>query len=153
MQKNIENADFNKTVGPCIGKTYKMMSIFICDQFLKNDIQVTKEQWIVLKILHEQNKSICQNELAFITNRNKTTLTRLINVMEKNQLVKRLTSKKDARKKLILITTKGEKLFLKMKPIMFQIMNIFQKGISNQEMETFIKITNQIQKNIKNQSL
>ncbi|MFD0762036.1 MarR family winged helix-turn-helix transcriptional regulator [Lutibacter aestuarii] len=153
MQKDFEKADFNKTVGPSIGKTYKMMSIFICDQFLKNDIQVTKEQWIVLKILHEQNKSICQNELAFITNRNKTTLTRLINVMEKNQLVERLTSKKDARKKLILITAKGEKLFLKMKPIMFQIMNIFQKGISNQEMETFIKITNQIQNNIKNQSL
>jgi len=40
-----------------------------------------------------------------------------------------------------------------MKPIMFQIMNILQKGISNEEMEALLKITNKIQDNIKNQSL
>ncbi len=104
MDIDINKSDFNKTLAPWIGKTFKMMNMFICDVFQKNNIQVTKEQWIVLKILHDDTDGIIQNELAFITNRNKASLTRLINVMEKNNLVARIPSQKDSRKNLIYIT-------------------------------------------------
>lgn len=153
MVIDIHKSDFNKTLGPWLGKTYKMMNMYILDVFQKNNIQVTKEQWVVLKILYEDNHGICQNDLAFITNRNKTSLTRLINVMEKNKLVTRTTSTTDARKKLICITTKGKKLFLKMKPLMLQSMQILQKGISEKEMTVFISIMHKIQSNLQNQSI
>ena len=113
MDNDISDSDFNKTLAPWIGKTYKMMNSYIADVFKNNDIQVTKEQWIVLKILHEENDGIVQNELAFVTNRNKASLTRLVNVMEKNNLVIRITSKEDARKNLIYITKTGKQLFQK----------------------------------------
>ena len=82
-----DNSDFNKTLAPWIGRTAKILNMYISEVFLQNNIQVTKEQWIVLKILFEDNEPLIQNELAFITNRNKASLTRLRNVMEKNNLV------------------------------------------------------------------
>ena len=103
MKIELSESDFNKTIAPWIGKTSKLMNIFISEVFHKNNIQVTKEQWIVLKILYEDNDGLIQNDLAFITNRNKATLTRLINVMEKNNLVARIPAKDDSRKKIIYI--------------------------------------------------
>lgn len=149
MDINLTNSDFNKTLAPWIGKTSKMINIFIKDVFKNNAIQVTKEQWIVLKILNEDSDGIIQNELAFITERNKASLTRLINVMEKNNLVNRITSKNDSRKKLIYITENGRQLFLKMKPMMLRSIETLQNGITLSEKESFIKIMQKIQSNLK----
>lgn len=149
MKIELSESDFNKTIAPWIGKTFKLMNIFISEVFHKNNIQVTKEQWIVLKILHEDNDGLIQNDLAFITNRNKATLTRLINVMEKNNLVARIPAKDDSRKKFIYITKKGRKLFAKMKPLMLSSIKSIQKNISEKELETFISVMSKIQENIK----
>ena len=150
MKRENEKTDFNKTLAPWIGTTVKMMNMFISDVFQKNNIQVTKEQWIVLKILNEDNDGIIQNELAFITNRNKATLTRLINVMEKHNLVTRIPSKNDARKNLIYVTKTGKQLFIKMKPLMLSSIESFQKGISQEEKTIFINVMKKIQTNLKN---
>lgn len=152
MDIDTTKSDFNKTLGPWIGKTFKMMNMFISDVFTRNNIQVTKEQWIVLKILHEDNDGIIQNDLAFITNRNKASLTRLINVLEKNNLVVRNPSKEDSRKNLIHITQTGKQLFLKMKPLMLESMRTLQNGITENEISNFILVMVKIQNNLKNQS-
>ncbi len=144
-------SDFDKALAPWIGKTAKMINIYISDVFQKNNITVTKEQWLVLKILDEENNcGIIQNKLAFITYRNKASLTRLINVMEKNNLVVRISSKIDARKNLIYSTKKGQQLFLKMKPLMLQSIAFVQQGITAKEKETLIYIMQKIQNNLKN---
>ena len=153
MHIDITKSDFNETLAPWIGKTYKMMNSFIADIIKNNNIQVTKEQWLVLKILHEDHNGIVQNELAFITNRNKASLTRLINVMEKNNLVARIPSKEDSRKNLIYITKNGKILFLKMKPLMLRSMKTLQNEITAEEKEVFINILKKIQHNLETQTI
>ncbi len=153
MNFNSNNSDFNKTLAPWIGRTEKLINIHISDVFLHNNIQVTKEQWIVLKILYEDKDNLIQNELAFITNRNKASLTRLINVMEKNKLVARIPSKKDSRKNLIQITETGKILFLKMKPLMLNTLEMLQNGITEDEKEVFINVMTKIQSNLKNHTI
>ena len=148
MDIDLTKSDFNKTIAPWLGKTSKMMNMYISDVFHKNNIEVTKQQWIVLKILNEHSEGIIQNELAFITERNKATLTRLINVMEKNDLVLRSTSESDSRKNLIYITKKGNALFLKTKPILLKSILDIQNGISIHEMDAFIKVMTKIQHNL-----
>ena len=153
MDPEIKEYNFNKTIAPWLGKTYKLMNMYISDIIHKQHINVTKEQWIVLKTLLEEKNGIIQNDLAYITNRNKASLTRLINVMEKNDLVTRISSKEDARKKKVFITNKGQELFLKMKPLMLQSVKTIQEGISPEEIETLIKIMSKIQHNLKKQIL
>ncbi len=153
MKIDVNKSDFNKTLAPWIGKTSKMMDMYIADVFQRNNIQVTKQQWVVLKILHEDNDGISQNDLAFITNRNKASLTRLLNVMEKNTLVARIPSKEDSRKKLIFIIKNGKNLFLKMKPLMLESIETLQEGVTDDEKKIFIRIMTKIQDNLKNQSI
>ena len=153
MNFNTHNSDFNKTLAPWIGRTCKIINMYISDVLKHNNIQVTKEQWIVLKILHEDNDGIIQNDLAFITDRNKASLTRLINVMEKNNLVKRIPSKEDSRKNLIYITNNGKQLFLKVKPLMLSSIETLQNGITEDEKSIFINVMTKIQTNLKNHTI
>lgn len=153
MDITIDSSDFNKTLAPWIGITSKMVDQYISDILLKENIQVTRKQWIILKILHEEHDGIIQNELAFITNRNKASLTRLISVMEKSDLVKRTSCKSDARINLIFITQKGKDLFLKMKPLMLKSIEILQTGLSTADIEHLITILSKIQNNIKTNSI
>lgn len=143
-----DKSDFNKTIVPWIGKTSKMMNMHISDIFQKNKIPLTKQQWIVLKLLHDDGDGLIQNELAFITNRNKASLTRLISGMEKNGYVKRVSSEKDSRKKNIYITRKGKELFLKTKPILLSCIYKIQNNISENELENFMKVMLKIQNNL-----
>tara|TARA_R110001583_G_scaffold6491_4_gene32769 strand:+ start:5392 stop:5859 length:468 start_codon:yes stop_codon:yes gene_type:complete len=152
MNSAINNSEFNKTIAPWLGKTSKMLNMYIFEVFHKNNIQLTKQQWIVLKILHEDTNGIIQNDLACITERNKASLTRLINVLEKNKLVTRVPSKLDSRKNLIQITEVGNELFLKTKPIFLKSLEIIQNGISKKEMNDLISILSKIQQNLKNQT-
>lgn len=153
MELDINKSDFNKTIAPWLGKTSKMMNMYISDVFQKNKCSLTQQQWIVLKILFENPEGIIQNKLAFITNRNKATLTRLINGMEKHNLVARIQSKEDSRKNIVHITKEGNQLFLKTKPVMLESIEKIQHDISQNEMNTFIEIMTKIQNNIKNQSI
>ncbi len=149
MEIDIKLSDFNETIFPWLGKTSKLMNMFISDVFHKNNIQITKQQWIVLKILSEKSDGIIQNELACITERNKASLTRLINVMEKNNLVARVPSKLDSRKNLIKITHSGEHLFNITKPIMIASIKAIENNISVDEMNIFLKVMSKIQTNLK----
>ncbi len=129
------------------------MNAYIADVFNEHNIAISKQQWIILKILSENTKGVIQNKLAFITDRNKASLTRLINGMEKNLLVSRVQSKKDSRKNIINITNKGSDLFLKTKPLMLDSVLKIQEGITEDEMNSFIQIMSKIQFNLKKQSI
>ncbi|SNR33693.1 MarR family winged helix-turn-helix transcriptional regulator [Lutibacter flavus] len=153
MHPSIINSEFNKTIAPWLGKTSKMLNMYILDVFNKNNIQLTKQQWVVLKILHEDTNGIIQNDLACITERNKASLTRLINVMEKNNLVTRIPFKADSRKNVIQITKKGDELFLKTKPLLLNSLDIIQCGITENEMKDLISILAKIQNNLKKHTI
>ena len=64
------------TLLPWIGKTAKFMDYYIADYMKVQGIDISKQQFIVLKHLQDQDGRK-QNDLAFITNRSKTALTRL----------------------------------------------------------------------------
>ena len=72
----------------------------------ENGIELTKVQLILLKKLNEMDGQP-QNNLAFLTNRDKASLARLITTMEKKNLVARIPSKSDHRINNIYITKHG----------------------------------------------
>lgn len=150
---DIEKSDFNKTIAPWLGKSAKMLNGYISEVFHRNNISITKQQWIILKILSDKNEGIIQNKLAFITERNKASLTRLINGMERNGLVTRIRSENDSRKNIVYITEKGTEIFLKTEPLMLSSILKIQKGISEEEMKTFRDVLSKIQQNLTNQSI
>jgi len=138
---------FDETVLPCLGKTAKLSGYYFMDTFHENGIDLSKEQWIVLKRLHDKDGQ-SQNDLAFITNRSKTSLTRLINTMEKKGLVYRELSKEDKRINHIHISDMGKSILKKSLPVLSKIITELQGGISADEIRITIKVLNNIQSNI-----
>lgn len=135
------------TLAPWLGKTMKMIDNHIQELFFEENIGLTKIQWVLLKQLKEKN-GVPQQELAFLTGRDKTSLTRLVNTMEKKNLVARIPSNLDRRINNIHITKKGDILFNETLPLMEQFVKSLQKNISEEEILQTINVIKKIQKNL-----
>ncbi|WP_299679721.1 MarR family winged helix-turn-helix transcriptional regulator [uncultured Tenacibaculum sp.] len=135
------------TLAPWLGKTTKMIDNHIQDIFHEKNIKLTKTQWILLKKLDEKD-GVPQQELAFLTGRDKTSLTRLINTMEKKSLVARIPSKLDKRINHIFLTKKGELLFKETLPIIEDFAQSLQENISEEEIKATIKVIKKVQENL-----
>ena len=68
--------------------------------------EVTSEQWAVLSNLWKKNGQT-QQELADLSNKNKASITHLIDNLEKRKLVERLVDENDRRNKLVYLTQEG----------------------------------------------
>lgn len=134
---------------PWISITSKRIDNFHSHKFKELGFDLTKEQWVLLKVLLEHN-GIPQNELACNLNRDKTTITRLINTMEKKNYIARINSQDDKRVNKIFITTQGEKILKETEQITLDIINSLQNNISENDLNTAIQVLSKIQKNIDN---
>jgi DNA-binding MarR family transcriptional regulator len=72
-------------------------------------LNLTIEQWSVLYHLWKQ-EGISQQELCNATFRDKPSITRLVDNLEKLELVKRVPSENDRRMNLIYLTKQAQKL-------------------------------------------
>ncbi len=111
-------------------------------------INISKEQFIVLKHLDEKDGRK-QNDLAFITNRSKTALTRLIHTMEKKGLVRRSISESDMRINHVFLTPFGKKTWDDAHPFFLKIVEELQEGISAEDLLIVQNALEIIQANIK----
>jgi len=125
------------TLIPCLGKTAKLMSFSIGDHLMAHKIALTKEQWLLLKMLHEKNGQM-QNDLAFITDRSKTSLTRLIHTMEKKGLVYRVGCEEDKRINHVYYTEKGSALYKRAEPVFLDVIDRLSENLTENQIRVTI---------------
>lgn len=146
MKKGVPSG-FEHLLLPWIGKTMKHIDLFINARLSEQGVHLSRQQVILMKILI-QDGPLPQNDLAFLTDRDKTSLTRLINGMEKKNLVARTTSPDDKRVNLVHITKKGEKVLNETAPVLLAIASEIEKGVSKEDKEAVIRTMKTIQENI-----
>lgn len=143
--------DLEKSVMPWIGKTGKMMTSFLMEKFKQCKLNLTIEQWVVLKTLIVEDGRI-QNDMAMITNRNKTSLTRLVNNMEKNNLVVRIADKVDKRVNRVYLTKNGRSVYKNTMPIIKECIKEIQSDLNQKEIKILTTILKKVQNNIRKSS-
>lgn len=146
MKLDEHSIDFENSIGPWLGKTVKILEYHLQEQFNKHNLDLTKEQMIVLKRLHDKD-GLSQNELAFLTIRNKSSLTRLLSKMEKKNYIIRKQSKIDKRINQVYITPFGKETFKKTKPAIKEMITATEQNISDSEKQQIIKILKKVQQN------
>ncbi|MEO0525893.1 MAG: MarR family transcriptional regulator [Bacteroidota bacterium] len=146
MKSKELTVDFEKSIGPWLGKTSKMVDYHLQEELQRHGLDLSKEQMIVLKKLHEED-GLNQNELAFLTFRDKSSLARLLSKMEKKKYISRKQSKEDKRVNEVFLTDEGKKIFQKTRPVIKHIMNTMEKNLSNEEIHQAIKVLRKIQFN------
>ncbi|MDD3078317.1 MAG: MarR family transcriptional regulator [Paludibacter sp.] len=77
--------------------------------FAAEGIDITTEQWSVLACLWQKDK-VTQQTLCGLTSKDKPSMTRLIDKLEKNKLVLRISDPSDRRINLIHLTQAGANL-------------------------------------------
>jgi len=99
--------NFNDSFGFIVVKTGRLIENRLKINFEKNNIDITPQQWSVLTYLWNED-GITQQQLANAFSKDKTSMTRLLNNMEKNELIIRKQDAKDKRNKRILLTYKSK---------------------------------------------
>ena len=91
------------------GKASTAISRRLQKNFKQANVDVTIEQWSVLYHLWKED-GLSQQQLCDATFRDKPSITRLVDNLEKLKLVKRVPSKNDRRINMIYLTKEAEQL-------------------------------------------
>lgn len=138
--------DFENSIGPWLGRTVKLVDYHFQESLNKKGIDISKEQLIILKKLHDQD-GLHQNDLAFLTLRDKSSLTRLLSKMEKKKYIIRRQCKEDKRANNVYLTSLGKQIFKKTRPVIKEILDTMQQNISVNEKHQIINTLKKIQFN------
>lgn len=146
MKLRETQVDFEKSIAPWLGKTMKIVDFYIHEAMQLQAIDLSKEQMIALKKLHDHD-GLHQSELAFLTLRNKSSLTRLLVKMENKNYIIRKQSKNDKRVNKVFLTDLGREIFKKTRPLIKDIIDKMEKNITSSEKEQMIQLLKKIQFN------
>ena len=146
MKLREEHIDFENSIGPWLGKTSKIADYYLHELLLEQGLDLSKEQMITLKKLHDED-GLNQNELAFLTFRDKSSLTRLLSKMEKKDYIKRKQSKEDKRINQVFLTNEGRAVFKQSKQAIKKFITIMEQNITEDDKKRIIGILKKIQFN------
>ena len=117
------------------------------DALQENGINMTPEQFLVMDILWDE-QAISQQKIADIIRKDKNSVTKFIDSLEKNKLVTRTVDKNDRRINKIELTEEGVALEEKTTEIAIKFMNDTIKGIDERDLDTFSKVLQQMNTNL-----
>jgi DNA-binding MarR family transcriptional regulator len=115
--------------------------------FRQEGITITIEQWSVLYHLWKQD-GISQQELCLATFRDKPSITRLLDNLEKLEMVVRKPSPTDKRSKLIMLTETARGLQEKTMHIAAITLNEALEGVAATDLESAKKVLQQVYDNL-----
>jgi DNA-binding MarR family transcriptional regulator len=100
--------------------------------FRNAGLDITPEQWSILVFLWQQDK-VTQKTIADATYKDRPSVTRLIDNMEKQGLVTRTQGSTDRRTNKICLTKKGSGLYEKVHPIILKTMQEALNELSEED--------------------
>ncbi len=112
-----------------------------------NNLGITVEEWRTLFYLWKED-GVNQRDLASRASKEKSTMTRQINALERKGLITRNSYNKDKRNKLIFLTEKGKGIEEIALNTARNITNKAEEGINENDLKIFKKVIEQIISNI-----
>jgi DNA-binding MarR family transcriptional regulator len=97
--------------------------------------EITPEQWMVLIRLWERDART-QADLCEVTLRDAPTMSRIVDGMERRNLLARKPHPDDGRARIIQLTRKGRELEKKLVPVARKLVNRLVAGISEADLVT-----------------
>ncbi len=148
------NSNQDEFFGKWLALAHQKLFNLITKILHKEGYDLTFEQFILLKIINA-NEGISQKDLADAINKDKTSITRAVSVLEDHHKVVRISSKDDKRKKGLYLTKQGKERLTLIMPRFAQIKDELEKGFGKQELEQtvatlkkIIERTNELEKQL-----
>lgn len=128
-------------LGASIVQAGRLLTNRINSHFLALGTNITFEQMEVLVLLSvNPKKKIIQNDLAIISQKNKSGILRIIDILEKKRFVKRIPVEGDRRKNVIEPTEAGVKIAREAIELFMKIDKELTKKIHKSDVITSSKV-------------
>jgi DNA-binding MarR family transcriptional regulator len=120
---------------------------YFAKELSRNDINLTPEQYLVMDILWDA-EVMSQQAIADIIQKDKNSVTKFIDSLEKKGLVYRQVNKTDRRVNNIVVSEEGMKLKARTTEVAIGMMRNVLKDIKEEDLMALDKVMNQIKENI-----
>ena len=145
VKNNKLKSDIN--LGMLIGQVHRLSTKKFVQNSHNSGIDISMDQWLVLGPIWE-NEGISHKEISEYCLKDKTSVTKIIDTLEKKNLVVRVPDQLDHRIKRVVLSNKGKKLFLEVIPVMELTRDQLRKGITEKEVELLRSVLSKIYKNL-----
>ena len=120
---------------------------YFAKELSRNDINLTPEQYLVMDILWDA-EVLSQQAIADIIQKDKNSVTKFIDSLEKKGLVYRQVNKTDRRVNNIVVSEEGMKLKARTTEVAISMMRNVLKNIKEEDLIALDNVMNQIKENI-----
>jgi DNA-binding MarR family transcriptional regulator len=135
----------DKAIGSASVRLSKKITRII--NFYLKPYGITTEQWSVLRTLNESGE-VSQKELSIRSDKDQATLTKILDLLVKQENAERLSNPQDRRSFLVKITPKGAKLVDEVSPYLEEIFLKITHGIHGEKLKTFRETLLSLEDNI-----
>ncbi len=137
----------SKKVAVELNLTHCRLKLFMAAMLKANHIDLTPEQFLLIDMLWNHG-DLKQQQLADGMQKDKNSITKLIDALEQKGLVMRQQNPTDRRSNTIVLTEKGDSLKLEAKAVGISLLDKMLEGLSEDEIQRFIATMRQISQNM-----
>jgi len=139
--------DRTEGFGVYLDRTLKKVQATFLSAFSENNIDLTIEQWVVLRRVHLLGVDASQAEISNTNFRNRATTSRVISGLCKKGFLKKSRFRDDQKRFKLSMTPEGQELMLRVMPLISNIRAMSIENISEDEFDIFLKVLGQIWEN------
>ncbi len=135
----------NLPLGMVVGQMmHEMLKVLKKRDIEQAEVILSIEQHAVLHILYMRESDVILKEMADAMGKDKSAILRIIDVLEKKELVRRAVDQKDRRKKYLMVTKKGEQVIEEFLRIEAELRTELKEGLTKEDMKIFYKVVGHI---------
>ena len=112
-----------------------------------DEIRLTSEQFSLLHALSLKEEEVILKDMAEFMGKDKSAVLRIVDCLEEKGLVRRVASTEDRRKNYLMVTKAGNRSIEHHMKIVYQLMKELREGVSQEDLEIFHNVVNQIRCN------
>lgn len=139
----------NQKIGLVLTQIGLLSRVFAIQSFTRKDAQITPEQFTVLAALREHGE-LYQRQISAITLKDRANITRIISILEAQELITRQIESRGRQIQKVSITEKGNEMYEKMLPYILEIWAKTIENIDEDEMNACFLTLQKIKENLQN---
>lgn len=133
--------------GYLLDRAVKAERLDLNHRFKKIGIDLTSDQWNILRLLYESENGLSQNQLAISSFKDAPTVSRIIDLICKKGFATRKPFDGDRRRHQVVISTKGIETVKSALPEVEKNKALGWVGFDDLDLDKFIKIVNKVYSN------
>lgn len=147
LVENMPEFKLENAIGYAVNRAAIRLKAGLHRAFKANGFDITPEHWAVLNCLWEK-EGISQTEIAEIVVKDKTNLTRILDIMERNALISRQDHESDRRSYRIFLTKKAWTVKDRLISIAQEVSKQASRGLSAEEEREIVRLMGVISDNL-----